>query len=109
MQSFAEGLRVEFARSGVRIIACTPGPVRTPFAERARMTMGPADSPTTVAEEMLRKIRRRSTIRPGFVSKFLIGSLSMLPRWGRVRVMSKVMGGMAHTTTLGVNNQARSG
>jgi short-subunit dehydrogenase len=98
VQSFAEALRIELAGSGVRVIACTPGPVRTAFAERARMTMGPAETPKTVAEETLRRMGRRSTIRPGFVSKFLIGSLSMLPRWGRVRVMSKVMGGMAHTT-----------
>lgn len=98
VQSFAEALRVECSASGVRVIACTPGPVRTSFATRARMTLGAADTPETVAEETLRTMGRRSTIRPGLVSKFLIGSLSMLPRWGRVRVMNKVMGSMAHTT-----------
>ncbi len=99
IQSFAEALRVELAGSGVRVVACTPGPVRTPFAQRARMTMGLAENPQTIAEETLRKMGRRSTVRPGFVSKFLIGSLSLLPRWWRVRVMNKIMGGMAHTTS----------
>jgi short-subunit dehydrogenase len=99
VQSFAEALRMELSGSGVRVIACTPGPVRTPFAQRARMTMGLAENPETIAEETLRKMGRRSTVRPGFVSKFLIGSLSLLPRWGRVRVMNKIMGGMARTTS----------
>lgn len=99
VQSFAEALRIELTGSGVRVIACTPGPVRTAFAERARMTMGLAENPETIAEETLRKMGRRSTVRPGFVSKFLIGSLSLLPRWGRVRVMNKIMGGMARTTS----------
>jgi len=34
------------------------------------------------------------TVRPGWLAKLLEGSLALLPRWGRVRAMALVMGGM---------------
>jgi hypothetical protein len=33
-------------------------------------------------------------VRPGWLSKLLEVALALLPRWGRVRMMGVVMGGM---------------
>lgn len=39
------------------------------------------------------------TVRPGFLSKLLEWSLATLPRWGRTRVLAKVMAGMTRHPT----------
>lgn len=94
VQSFAEGLRVELAPLGVDVVASAPGPVHSGFAERADMVMGAADAAETVAAGTLAALGRRTTTRPGRLSKLLGWSLSLLPRWARVRVMTLVMDGM---------------
>lgn len=94
VQSLAEGLRSELARYGVDVLASAPGPVHSGFAERAGMQMGKALSPDAVARGTLAALGRRGTVRPGWLSKLLGGSLALLPRWGRVRIMTAVMGGM---------------
>lgn len=58
------------------------------------MTMGMAQTPNAVAQETLDALGRTGTVRPGWLSKFLEMSLAFLPRWGRVRMMGVVMGGM---------------
>jgi short-subunit dehydrogenase len=93
-QSFAEGLELELREHGVRVLACAPGPVASGFGARARMRMGRTVSAETVARESLAALHRGGTVRPGWLSRLLEWSLSMLPRWGRVRVLSTVMGGM---------------
>jgi short-subunit dehydrogenase len=93
-QSFAEGLELELREHGVRVLACAPGPVASGFGARARMRMGRTVSAETVARESLAALHRGGTVRPGWLSRLLEWSLSMLPRWGRVRVLSAVMGGM---------------
>lgn len=94
IQTFAEGLRLELASSGVDVVASAPGPVRTGFESRADMRMSAAADPVVVARQTLAALGRRGTVRPGFLSKFLEASLAPLPRWGRSRIMALVMGGM---------------
>jgi uncharacterized protein len=94
VQSLAEGLRLELAPSGVDVLSSAPGPIDSGFAKRANMKMGMAGTPESVAEETLEALGRKGTVRPGWLSKLLEWSLSLLPRWGRVRMMGVVMGGM---------------
>lgn len=93
-QSLAEGLHREFAPLGVDVLASAPGPIHSGFAERANMQMSMALSPDVVARATLNALGRKTTVRPGFLSKFLIGSLGFLPRPLRVRVMEQIMQGM---------------
>lgn len=94
VQSFAEGLSLELAPHGVDVVSCAPGPIRSGFGQRANLQMGMAGGAEAVARGTLLALGRIGTVRPGFLSKFLEWSLMFLPRWGRVRVMSLVMGGM---------------
>jgi hypothetical protein len=59
--------------------------------------MGRAGTPEIVARSALAALGRQTTVRPGFLAKFLGWSLAMLPRWGRVRVMGVIMKGMIGT------------
>ena len=95
VQSLAEGLHLELRSHGVDVIASAPGPVHSGFAARARMQMGQAVDPERVARVTLAALGRKATVRPGFLSKFLEGALKPLTRPGRVRMMAKVMRGMA--------------
>ena len=103
MQTFAEGLGAELKGTGVDVLAAAPGPVNTGFGDRANMQMGQAMSPEQIAFPILNALGKRRTVFPGFMTKFLTGALSFLPRWGKVRVMRLVMGGFtAHQrTTIG--------
>ncbi len=94
IQSLAEGLRIEWKPRGVDVLACAPGPVASGFGERANMRMNMAATPEQVAHATLKALGRQTTVRPGALSKLLEWSLAPLPRWGRVRIMSLVMGGM---------------
>ncbi len=92
VQSLAEGLRLELGPRGVDVLASAPGPVHSGFAARASMSL--AQTPTEVARGTLAALGRWGTVRPGFLARFLELSLAFLPRWGRVRMMGVVMGGM---------------
>jgi short-subunit dehydrogenase len=94
IQTLGEALHVELKSRKVDVLVCAPGPVRSGFAARSRMKLGLADNPETVAEETLRALGRRMTVTPGPVSKLLTGSLKTAPRFVRVRLMGKIMGGM---------------
>lgn len=94
IQSLAEGLHQELAPLGVDVLASAPGPIHSGFAARANMQMHMALQPDAVARGTLRALGRQAHVRPGFLSKFLIGSLSFLPRPLRVRAMGQIMGGM---------------
>ena len=94
VQTLAEALHVELKASGVDVLSAAPGPVSTRFAERANMQMGTALRPEDVGVPILRALGKRQTVLPGVLTKFLVGSLRTLPRWGKVRVMKLVMGGM---------------
>jgi len=99
VQTFAEGLRSELKPFKVDVLACAPGPVASGFAKRADMQLGSAEKPEVVAAQALRALGKQSTVRPGFLAKFLGYSLALLPRWGRVKVMTLVMGGMTKHQT----------
>lgn len=94
VQTLAEALHVEFASSGVDILASAPGPTDTEFAERAGMVMGTTLDASQVAQASLAALGRKATVLPGFLSKLLRYSLVPLPRWARIRIMGKVMKGM---------------
>ncbi len=94
VQTLAEGLARELAPLGVDVVASAPGPVASGFAARAAMTMGRAEKPEVVARQTLAALGRKTTVRPGLLAKVLEGSLSLLPRAGRVRIMEQVMRGM---------------
>ena len=94
IQTFAEGLRLELSSSGVDVVASAPGPVRSGFEARADMRMTAAASPLVVARGTLDALGRRTTVRPGFLSKFLEASLLPLPRLARSQIMRVVMGDM---------------
>jgi short-subunit dehydrogenase len=87
-------LRVEWAAQGVDVIASAPGPIRSGFAARANMQMAQALPAEVVARVTMQALGRKTTVRPGWLSKLLGWSLAMLPRWGQVQVMTQVMKGM---------------
>ena len=94
VQSLAEALHVELAPRRVDVLASAPGPVHSGFAARAGMHMGVALGPADVARATVAALGRRGTVVPGALSKLLSWSLVPLPRWARVRVMGRIMGGM---------------
>lgn len=94
VQTLAEGLRVEWAPLGVDVVASAPGPIRTGFAARANLQMPQALPAEVVARVTMQALGRRTTVRPGWLSKLLGWSLALLPRWGQVRVITQVMKGM---------------
>lgn len=94
VQSFAEGFRAELLPLGIDVVATAPGPIHSGFGARAGMKMSLAAPASVVAGETLRALGRRTTVRPGRLSKLLEASLAFLPRWGRVRAMARVMDGM---------------
>jgi uncharacterized protein len=105
IQTLAEGLRLELSPFGVDVVASAPGPVRSGFEARADMRLGAAANPATVARQTLGALGRRTTIRPGFLSKFLEASLLPLPRGARSRIMAIVMGGMTRHQDGGKEHQ----
>lgn len=94
VQTLAEGLYHELKPYGVDVLCAAPGPVSTGFGVRANMVMDGAMQPEPLSKEIIAALGKKSTVKPGFLSKFLLFSLGLLPRWGRVRVMRRVMGNM---------------
>lgn len=94
IQTLAEGLRVEWAPYGVDVIASAPGPINSGFAARADMQMAQALPAEVVARITMQALGRKTTVRPGWLSKLLGWSLATLPRWAQVRVITQVMKGM---------------
>jgi len=94
VQTLAEGLAVELKPHGVDILAAAPGPVASGFSQRANMKMSMSLSPSQVGVPILKALGRKTTVLPGFLTKLLVYSLRTVPRWGKVKIMEKVMGGM---------------
>ena len=93
VQTLAEGLAVELAPAGVRVLSVAPGPVRTGFGKRAGMKLDLAAAPEVVGASLVRALGRSGTLRPGALAKGLGWSLGLLPRALRVRMMSALMAG----------------
>jgi short-subunit dehydrogenase len=53
-----------------------------------------SQTPDVVARQSLKALGKKTTVRPGWLAKLLIGSLSMLPRGTRTRIMTQIMAGM---------------
>jgi short-subunit dehydrogenase len=94
VQSLAEGLRSELSAKGVDVIASAPGPISSGFAGRANMRMTLALQPDVVARVTLEALGRRTTTRPGWLSKLLDWSLAITPRWVQIVIIGQVMKGM---------------
>jgi uncharacterized protein len=94
VQSFAEGLAAELQPLGVSVLSVAPGPIASGFAARAGMQMSMSEGPDVVAQGALNALGKRTTVRPGWLSKSLGWSLAMVPRWGRVMIMGQIMKGM---------------
>jgi len=94
VQSLAEGLRTELSAIGVDVIASAPGPIHSGFAGRANMRMTLALQPDIVARVTLEALGRRTTTRPGWLSKLLDWSLSSTPRWAQIMIIGRVMKAM---------------
>jgi short-subunit dehydrogenase len=94
VQTLAEGLNRELAPHGVAVVASAPGPIRSGFETRANLRLGLAQTPSDVVPATLRALGRRGTVRPGWLSKALEASLTLLPRLYRTRILGLVMGGM---------------
>ncbi len=93
IQSLAEALAVELKPFGVDVLAAAPGPVDSGFGQRANMKMGTALKPSEIGIPILKALGRKSNVIPGLLSKILVYSLRLLPRWAKIRIMQKVMGG----------------
>lgn len=94
VQSLAEALHIELKPYGVDVLAAAPGPVQSAFGARADMRMNTPLKPESVGVPILRALGRRGTVLPGAFTKLLVWSLRTVPRWGKVRIMKLVMGGM---------------
>lgn len=94
IQSLAEALAIELKPYDVDILVAAPGPVKTGFEQRANLQMNGAMLPETIAVPVLKALGRKSSVWPGFLSKLLIVSLHTLPRFLKIRIMQKIMGGM---------------
>lgn len=94
VQTLSEALSVELKPKGVDVLAAAPGPVKSGFSQRANMIMSIAMSPSQVGVPILKALGRKTTVLPGFLTKLLVYSLRTVPRWGKVKIMEKVMSGM---------------
>lgn len=106
VQSLAEAIATELKPKGVDVLAAAPGPVESGFSQRANMQMSMSLTPSQVGVPILKALGRKSTVLPGFLTKLLVYSLRTVPRWGKVKIMEKVMGGMtAHQRVVNRNMQ----
>ncbi|MDX2197135.1 MAG: SDR family NAD(P)-dependent oxidoreductase [Cytophagales bacterium] len=94
VQTLAEGLAIELKPYGIDVLAAAPGPVASSFGQRANMNMNMSMTPSEVGAPILQALGRNTTILPGLLTKILVYSLRTVPRWGKVRIMALVMGGM---------------
>ncbi len=94
VQTLAEGLAEEVKPYHVDVLAAAPGPVNTKFAKRANMQMNMALSPQQIAVPILNALGRKTTVFPGMLTKVLVYSLQTVPRWAKIKIMKRVMGGM---------------
>lgn len=94
VQSLAEALAIELKPLGVDVLAAAPGPVESGFEQRANMEMSVSLKPSQIGVPILKALGRKTTVLPGLLTKILVYSLRTVPRWGKIKIMEKVMGGM---------------
>ncbi len=69
-------------------------PVASGFEQRANIKMNMSLKPADVGIPILKALGKKATVLPGTLTKFLVYSLRTVPRWGKIRIMKLVMGGM---------------
>lgn len=94
VQSLGEALAHELRPFDVDVLAASPGPVRTGFESRSNMKMGKALKPEHISVEIIKALGKKDSVLPGWLTKVLMTGLRTVPRWGKVRIMKVVMGGM---------------
>lgn len=94
VQTLAEGIAVELKPFGVDVLAAAPGPVESGFSQRANMKMSMSTTPSQIGVPILKALGRKTTVFPGILTKLLVYSLKIVPRWVKVKIMGKVMGNM---------------
>ncbi len=94
VQTLAEALAEELKPHNVDVLAAAPGPVESGFSQRANMKMSMSLTPQQIGVQILKALGRKTTVLPGLLTKILVYSLRTVPRWGKVKIMAKVMGGM---------------
>lgn len=94
VQTLAEGIAVELKPHGVDVLAAAPGPVESGFSQRANIKMSMSLKPAQVGVPILKALGQKTTVLPGALTKLLVYSLRTVPRWAKVKIMEKVMGGM---------------
>ncbi len=94
VQSLAEALAVELKPYNVDVLAAAPGPVSSGFEFRANMKMSMSLKPSQIGVPILKALGSKTTVLPGLLTKILVYSLRTVPRWGKVKIMEKVMSDM---------------
>lgn len=94
VQSLAEALAIELKPYNVDVLAAAPGPVASGFEQRANMKMSMSLKPLQIGVPILKALGRKTTVLPGFLTKILVYALRIVPRWGKIKIMGIVMGGM---------------
>jgi uncharacterized protein len=93
IQTLAEGLAIDLKPHGIDVLSCAPGPVESGFAARSNLSPAKSADPRTVARETVAALGRKTTVKPGIMSKVLINSLAFLPRSARTKILSGIMAG----------------
>jgi short-subunit dehydrogenase len=91
IQTLAEGLAIDLKPFGIDVLSCAPGPVETGFATRSNLSPAKSADPRSVARETIAALGRKTTVKPGILSKVLINSLATLPRFVRTMILSAIM------------------
>lgn len=94
VQTLAEGIAEELKPFGVDVLAAAPGPVESGFSRRANMKPSLSLQPSQVGVPILKALGRKTTVFPGYLTKILVYSLQMVPRWAKIQIMKNVMSGM---------------
>jgi hypothetical protein len=58
------------------------------------MKMAQSLQPAAIGVPILRALGKKHTVFPGGLTKLLMTGLRTVPRWGKVKIMEKVMRGM---------------
>lgn len=94
IQSLGEALYEELKPYQVDVLVPVPGPVESKFGDRANMNLSGAMKPAQIGVPILKALGRSKSVLPGFLSKILVNSLRIVPRWAKIKIMKLVMGGM---------------
>lgn len=99
MWAYRVNISEELKPFNVDFLAVAPGTVNSGFGERANMQMNNAIPASRIAVPILRALGKQSNVVPGLLSKILLYSLRSVPRFVKIKIMKKVMGGFVKHQT----------